>query len=59
MKPYTKNFSLQYDRYFFGFHIRKMDLLLLIGYHYVDFGYESSPLLSASATEAYRIHPTR
>lgn len=53
-----QNFSLQYDHYhYFGFHLRRMDVLLLIGYHYVDSGHESSPVLPASATEADRIHP--
>ena len=54
-----QNFSLQYDYYFFGFHFRWIASLLLIDPPYVDFGYESGPLLSASATKADRIHPAR
>jgi len=32
---------------------------LLIGLHYVDFGYEPGPVFSASATKADRIYPAR
>ena len=52
----NQNFSLQYDYYLFRFHLRWM---VLIGCHYVDFGHQSGPVLSASTTKADRIHPTR